>query len=127
MKAFLWALYLPDYPDATIEVPVDDRYKPDVVQTDRWGEPVFWAEAGRVGKEKIERLVRRYRDTHFAMAKWDTDIGPFREIVAEAVTDLDRSAPFDLIHFPPDSVDRFVDERGTIHLTADDLDRTRIS
>ena len=47
MKALLWALYLPQYPQATIEVKVGDRYKPDVVALDTRGEPVFWAEAGR--------------------------------------------------------------------------------
>ena len=34
MKALLWALYLPDYPDLTVEVGVGDRYKPDVVALD---------------------------------------------------------------------------------------------
>ena len=33
-KAFLWALYLPDYPDLAVEVPVGGRYKPDLVQFD---------------------------------------------------------------------------------------------
>lgn len=126
MKAFLWALYLPEYPDATIEVKVGDRYKPDVVELDRWGDPVFWGEAGRVGKEKIESLTRRYRATHFALAKWDADLEPFAEIVRGAVSGLDREAPFDLLRFPPDSLDRFVDDRGTIEIDVDQLDRLRI-
>ena len=126
MKAFLWALYLPEYPDATIEVSVGDRYKPDVVELDRWGEPVFWGEAGRVGKEKIESLTRRYRDTHFVLAKWDAALEPFEEIVRAAVTGLDRGSPFDLIRFPPDSVERFVDGRGEIDIGFGRLERVRV-
>ena len=126
MKAFLWALYLPQYPDATIEVHIGDRYKPDVVQLDRWDEPVFWGEAGKVGTEKIESLTRRYRATHFALAKWDTPLEPFEAIVRDAVADLRREAPFDLIRFPPDSLNRFVDDRGTITVGFDQLDRVRI-
>ena len=126
MKAFLWALYLPDYPDAVIEVKVGDRYKPDVVELDRWGGPVFWGEAGRVGREKIESLVRRYRDTHFALAKWDADLEPFEGIVRDAVAGLDRDAPFDLLRFPPDALDRFVDDRGTIEIGFDRLEWVRV-
>jgi hypothetical protein len=29
-----------------VEIPVMGRYKPDVVQFDDNGEPIFWAEAG---------------------------------------------------------------------------------
>ena len=126
MKAFLWALYLPVYPDAAIEVSVGDRYKPDVVQVDRWGDPVFWAEAGKVGTAKIESLARRFRGTHFALAKWDTALEPYESIVRSAVAGLDRGAPFDLIRFPPDGLARFVDERGEIRIDRDRLEWLRV-
>lgn len=126
MKVFLWALYLPGYPGATIEVDVGDRYKPDVVELDGGGDPVFWAEAGRVGKEKVQSLTRRYRDTHFAVAKWDTSLAPFEAIVRDAVAGLRRSAPFDLIRFPPDGLRRFVDVRGRIRVRHDQLEWIRI-
>jgi hypothetical protein len=48
-KAFIWALFLPAYPNLSVEIPVMGRYKPDVVQFDDNGEPIFWAEAGQVG------------------------------------------------------------------------------
>lgn len=126
MKAFLWALYLPEYPGATIEVQVRDRYKPDVVELDGGGDPVFWAEAGKVGKEKVQSLTRRYRDTHFVLAKWDTSLAPFEAIVRDAVADLRRSAPIDLIRFPADSLGRFVDVRGRIRVRHDQLEWLRI-
>ena len=67
MKALLWALYLPDYPELTVEISIGDRYKPDVVALDAQGSPTFWAEAGQVGVDKIQSLVRRHRRTHFAL------------------------------------------------------------
>ncbi len=122
MKAFLWALYLPDYPDLLVEVPVGDRYKPDVVSLDVRSEPRFWGEAGHVSPSKVRSLVRRYRDTHFAIAKWDTILNPFIETVRDALDDFDRRAPFDLLRFPADSAKRFIGSRGEINLKHDDLD-----
>ena len=66
MKAFLWALYLPEYPDMLLERFVDDRYKPDVVVVDDLGTSRFWGEAGRPGLNKIRSLIIRYRTTHFS-------------------------------------------------------------
>jgi len=127
MKAFLWALYLPTYPDLTVEVRVGDKYKPDVVQMDaRRGRPVFWGEAGQVGPDKIASLVRRYPDTHFAMAKWDTRLDPFIEIVEEAVADVDRTAPFDLLRLPDGAGERRIDDRGRISIEFSDVTWTRI-
>jgi hypothetical protein len=125
MKALLWALYLPAYPDLKVEVHVGDRYKPDVVSLDPWERPRFWGEAGRISPEKIETLVKRYRDTHFAIAKWDTPLTPFAEIIQNAMAGLNRTAPFDLIRIPPDAAERFIDERGEVHVSLDLLTRRR--
>ena len=122
MKAFLWALYLPRYPDLAVEISVDSRYKPDVVSLDPYGRPRFWGEAGHVGPSKIHDLVRRHRKTHFAVAKWDTPLAPFVDIVHEAMEDYEPSGPFDLLAFPPDSAERFIDERGNIDVTHAALD-----
>lgn len=127
MKAFLWALYLPDYPNLQVEVGIGDKYKPDVIALDRWQRPRFWGEAGEVSVDKIESLVRRYRDTHFAMAKWDTDLEPYVEIVQEAIASYNRTAPFDLLRFPPDSAKRFIGERGTITLSREQITYIRLT
>lgn len=127
MKAFLWALYLPRYPELRVEVPIGDRYKPDVVQLDFRQRPLFWGEAGEVGKEKIHSLLRRYRDTHFALAKWDSDLTPFAELVGEALAQYPRQAPFDLLKFPPDSAERFIDEKGRIRVAHGELDWIRLA
>lgn len=121
MKALLWALYLPQYPDLTVEIAIGDRYKPDVVALDPQGEPRFWGEAGDVTTAKIHSLARRYRHTHFALAKWDARLEPLAAIVAAAVSGLKRTAPFDLISFPADAADRFIAEDGTICISHNDL------
>lgn len=42
MKAFLWALYLPQYPTLSVELEIGETYKPDVVAMDRErGRPEF--------------------------------------------------------------------------------------
>ena len=76
MKAFLWALYLPDHAPLTVELSIGDKYKPDVVGLDAAGRPRFWGEAGKVGAPKIASLARRFRDTHFAIGKWSQDLAP---------------------------------------------------
>jgi hypothetical protein len=121
MKAFLWALYLPSYPDIAVEVAIGDRYKPDVIALDPDGQPRFWGEAGQVSVAKIRSLTRRYRTTHFALAKWDTRLDAPADTVAAALTRARRTAPVDLLGFPADSATRFIDEQGTIHLTHADI------
>ena len=127
MKAFLWALYRPDYPESAVEVDVGDKYKPDVVALDRRrGRPRFWGEAGHVGPDKIEALLERYAATHFALAKWDAPLDPIRETVEAAVHDVTRRAPVDLLRFPPESGERFLDEKGRVSVTWDEVGWIRV-
>ena len=127
MKAFIWALYLPEYPDLRVEVRIGDRYKPDVVQLDRFERsPLFWGEAGVVSKQKIESLTRRFRGTHFAIGKWDSDIGPTVKTVRKAVGGLKRTAPFDVIRFRADSAEKHITSDGKVTITHDDVERVRI-
>jgi hypothetical protein len=124
-KALVWALFLPDYPDLSIETPIGHRYKPDLVQRSASGEPVFWAEAGRVGKRKMQTLVQRFRSTHFVFAKWNSKLEPFQRILTKASALSRRSAPVDLISFPADSEERFIGRDGTIRITMEELRRIR--
>jgi hypothetical protein len=130
MKALLWALYLPMNPNISVEIRLDDKYKPDVVAFApedrlRVGVPVFWGEAGQVGTPKIASLLRRYPQTHFAIAKWDARLDPHVLIVQKALAGLKRSAPVDLISFPDDS-DRLIDDDGYITITEADVTRVRL-
>jgi len=128
MKAFLWALYLPQYPNLKVEVSIGDRYKPDVVALplDPHGDPLFWGEAGQVSPEKITSVGRRYRQTHLALAKWGANLYTVEQLVTDALVGIDRQAPFDILCFPKDSADRFIDERGNITLAHVDLPWQRL-
>ncbi|MCS3667512.1 hypothetical protein GGP77_001746 [Salinibacter ruber] len=127
MKAFLWALHLPHYPDLDVEVAVDDKYKPDVVAMDRRrGRPQFWGEAGAVGPDKTEHLVTAYPDTHLAFSKWDRSLDAVRDPVDRAAQTADRTAPIDLFRVPADGAERFVDAKGRIAVSRDDLRWVRV-
>lgn len=123
MKAFLWALFLPDYPNVRVEVPVGDRYKPDLVALDSGGNPAFWAEAGYVGERKLRRLVRD-RGLHLVLGKWNARLDPFARMIEKAVQGIRRQAPVELIRFPPDAAERFIRGRE-IRLEPAALERRR--
>ena len=117
MKAFLWALYLPGYPDIQVEVGVGLRYKPDVVALSDAGMPRFWGEAGSVGRQKLALLLKRFPDTHFAFAKWHQATDPMEKMVKNAISGRTRTAPVDILLFPGDSADRFITHAG--HISVD--------
>lgn len=122
MKGLLWALYLPQYPQLQVEVPVGLRYKPDLVAVgNRSDEFLFWGEAGRCGVDKVRRLLRRYRDTHFVFAKWDCSPHPWRQILEQIVSETKRAAPVELLAFPADSRERFVEDSGEVSVTMEQL------
>jgi hypothetical protein len=120
-KALVWSLYLPDYPDLSVEISIKDRYKPDLVQLDNDFSPVFWAEAGRVSQRKSKHLLKRYRSTHLVFAKWQLNLMPFKKIIAKATDTVHRTAPVDLIAFPKDCKERFIRPDGTIQVTHRDV------
>ena len=126
IKAFIWALYLPEYPDLKIEVGIGGRYTPDVVQLDQRGQPVFWGEAGKVSPDKWASLLRRFPDTHFALARWAERLDPHVRILRNALDGHARRAPIDVISLPPDAPDRFVTDNGTVRVSLSDLDHVRL-
>jgi hypothetical protein len=110
-KALLWALYLPHYPDLRVEVPLPrmtsghSRYKPDLLALNPQQEPICWGECGEVALEKLRFLLSRYRRTHFVFSKWDTRLDPFAEFISKALPPNRRTAPVELISFPPDAAE----------------------
>jgi hypothetical protein len=126
MKAFLWALYLPQYPNLTVETAVNDRFKPDLVALDEMGKPYFWGEAGHIPVRKIRSLIRRYRSTHFAIARWKSQLEPVIEIVNDAMAGIARQSPVDLITFQENSGERFVDQSGHIQISHEQVEWIRV-
>ena len=125
MKAFLWALFLPDYPDLSVEIQIGDRFKPDLVQLGDDGIPVFWGEAGRVSLKKMRALVHRFRSTHLVFAKWDMNLETFQKMIKKETGSIRRQAPVDLISFPAGSDERFIRRNGTIRISFKDVNRVR--
>ncbi|MDJ0783429.1 MAG: hypothetical protein QNJ22_15745 [Desulfosarcinaceae bacterium] len=126
MKALFWSLYMDQYPHLMVEVNVGGRYKPDVVAVDDKGTPRFWGELGQVRKSKLRKVLQRYRNAHFAIGKWAMELGPLARLI-EGLPDMaSRSAPIDLISFPEDSAERFLNQRGVIRLCVHDLNWLRM-
>ncbi|ABX03667.1 MAG TPA: hypothetical protein DEF47_16405 [Herpetosiphon sp.] len=126
MKALIWALYLPNYPEARVETPIGLRYKPDVIALDCQGLPSFWGEAGHVGMDKLETLLKRYRHTHFVFAKWDSNLEALAQVVSELTSSIKRSAPIDLLSIPADSGERFFGADGTITVEHSQINYRRL-
>ena len=126
MKALLWALYLPSYPDLSVEIAIGDRYRPDVVKLDLRGHPVFWGEAGHVSPQKVRSLAKRYRATHFAWGKWNAPLFQLKAIVCPELERIQREGPFDLLSFPPNSAEQFIRDRGELDISFTDLDWVRL-
>jgi hypothetical protein len=97
-----------------------------VVAVDELGKPQFWGEVGQITVQKIRSLLKRYRATHVAIAKWQTPLKPYIEIVTKALDGLQRDRPVDLINFQEDSVQRFIDENGRITINHDYLNWVRL-
>ncbi|PAP77987.1 hypothetical protein [Rubrivirga marina] len=133
MKAALWVLYRPAYPNVRVEVGIGDAYKPDLVALRpppgglAYGdpEPVFWGEAGKVSAPKWASLFRRFPDTHVALARWDERLAPHEAILRKALDGRPRRAPVDLIRVPAD-LERHIERDGTLALSFDDVDRVRV-
>ena len=125
MKALLWALYLPAYPQLRVEVPIGYRYKPDLVEAGSDG-PRFWAEAGSIGSQKLRRILKQFPRTHFALATWGGSIDPIIVRIQRQTEGVRRMAPIDVIGFPTDADLRFIDQRGAIRIDHNQLDWLRI-
>ena len=125
MKALLWALYLPEYPDLQVETGIDHKYKPDLVHTES-GAPVFWGEAGSIGTSKLRRIMKRFPNTHFAFAIWGADLNQFETRIRHQARKAKRTGPVDAIRFAPDADRLFIDDRGNITIKHTDLKWRRI-
>jgi hypothetical protein len=125
MKALIWALYLPEYPQLQVEVPIGDRYKPDLVQMGASG-PSFWAEAGSVGAQKLRRILKQFPQTHLSLSVWGQSVRPMIARVRGHRRGMQRSAPIDVIGFPEDAGSRFIGDGGSIRIDPANVDWRRI-
>ncbi len=115
LKALVFALYLPQYPDLSVERSIGNRYKPDLIALANDNTPIFWAECGEIGTEKLTRLVRRFPDTHLVVAKMAVDLAPWQAIIERALPER-RTAPIELLGFDATAWDA-LDESGDLDLS----------
>lgn len=126
LKGFLWFLYVPRYPHLVVEKSIGHRFKPDAVAfAEEYHDypaqlPIFWAEAGQVTVAKLTTLFRQFPACHFAVAKWG-NLGAWPELLEQAVQPGRRRAPVELLHFPDNALERFIDEQGQIALTLEQV------
>lgn len=101
MKALMARLYAARYKVLKIEerLPGGEKYKPDVYAVNDFGEAVFWGECGSVGKTKLAYLLKHYRYTHLAVAKWNTTLTPYEAMIESIWPKNNRYAPVELIRF----------------------------
>ena len=125
MKALLWALYLPEYPELQIEIPIGNKYKPDLVQLES-GSPQFWGEAGSISTQKLRRTLKRFSHTHFAFAIWGSELNQLETRIRRQTKGVKRFSPVDIIRFSPDAGQQFIDDHGRISVHHSDLEWRRI-
>ena len=73
-KALVYALYHKRYPTLRVEAKVDERYQPDLNALDYDGAMLFWAECGNVSMNKVEKLFKKYRQSHFVFVQEEHDL-----------------------------------------------------
>jgi hypothetical protein len=126
LKGFLWYLYVLEFPHLVVEKDIGHRYKPDLVAfPEDWHsypqeQPVFWAECGQVHREKLERLFRQFPQTHFVVAKWGA-CPEWVGILQKLVRPQKRRAPVELLCFPENSLEVFLDQEGGFQVTREQV------
>ena len=125
LKALVFGLYVPWYPNLFVERSIGHRYTPDLVALDSQGDPVFWAECGETARNKLAHLVRSFPTTHLVVANQGSSLVPLAEIVGSAVPAKGRTAPIELLNFPDDAV-RYFGQDGEIDVTFTDGEVVRL-
>jgi hypothetical protein len=123
MKAALWVLYRPLFPDLRVEVRIGDAFKPDLVALApppgglAYGdpEPIFWGEAGKVTPKKWASLLRRFPDTQFVWARWNERLDPHAATLRRALGARPRRAALEVVRVPP-SVLSGLEDDGTLRV-----------
>ncbi len=120
LKALVFALFVPDYPDLVVEPPRAERYRPDVAAFAADGTPTFWAECGETGRDKLAWLLKHRPATHLVLARQGVALEPWQALVRDLADGIRRSAPVELVLVPPHA-DRFVRPDGAVVVGRSDV------
>ena len=124
LKALVFGLYVDRYPDLAVERAIGHRYRPDLVALGADGQPVFWAECGETGRDKLAVLVKSFPATHLVVAKQVPTLAPYEALLRQAVAGVRRSALVELLNVPPDAA-RFIGDDGELTIGAADVEVVR--
>lgn len=119
-KILAYALYNDRYPHAVIETGVDDKYKPDITQTDLSGRPELWIECGHVSTAKIKHVLKKFRNTHIVFVKFGSNIKVFSGIVAKYLKEFTRRTASVEIVGLPEYMDNYISENGEVSISLSD-------
>ena len=119
LKSLTYALYSRLYTGISIDIPIGDRYKPDLVKLDGEGKPVFWAECGKLSRKKIRKICKKYKGTHFVFVGTSRRFGDLVSRVAEDIAKIRRGGPVELIKLP-DDLEKYFDDRRNITIQFSD-------
>lgn len=120
LKALVFALFVPDYPDLVVEPPRAERYRPDVAAFAADGTPVFWAECGETGRDKLAWLLKHRPATNLVLARQGVALEPWQALVRDLAGGIRRSAPVELVLVPADA-ERFVRPDGAVVVGRNDV------
>lgn len=100
LKATAYFLYAPTYDTLTLDPPAYRKHKPDVAAFNYAGEPLFWAECGDTGKDKLDFALKHSGARDVALLQTEP-IDEMEAFARKAIhyRYLDRLT---LIHVPPE-------------------------
>lgn len=120
LKALGYAMFVGEYPDLEIELPVGLRYKPDLVALAASGNGLptqgarfrFWGECGLVTMRKVAWLLKHGQIDRLALFKIDCGVAPLVRELRESVEARYRQAGrLKLVNFVGDIEERTASRR----------------
>ena len=114
MKALGFAMFVREYPNLEVEVPVGLRYKPDIVALNGagGGRPragarfLFWGECGTVSMRKVAWLLKHGDTERLVLFKIDCGVAPYARELRDSVEPRYRErGRLTLVNFAADVVE----------------------
>lgn len=119
MKALGYAMFVGEYPNLEIELPVGLRYKPDLVSlNDEGGRPRagarfhFWGECGMVSMRKVAWLLKHGDAERLVLFKIGSSVRAYtRELRASVEPRYREGGRLTLVNFVSDIAERAAERR----------------
>ena len=126
-KVLAYAIYHKQYPTIRVEPQMGerDRFQPDLNAASYDGTMLLWIECGTVSMSKVEKLFKKYRQTHFVFVKERKDIEVFQKNLGRYTKDA-RSLPLvDILVYPEKFAEWWVSEEGDVFIPPPEVEIIR--